>query len=105
MQLFNLKNGKSMSYKKLSSLAWKGLSLERRLGSPRFFLTVSILTIASRFEIRNVIEMFTIAPIQHVLCLAGTGGLRVVGGLLHHEAVCHRWAANQPENSIVGILL
>ena len=35
------------------SLAWKGLSLERRLGSPKFFFTIIILTIASRSKIVN----------------------------------------------------
>merc|ERR1719150_1544116 len=34
-------------YYNMISLAWKGLSLERRLGSPKFFLTISILTITS----------------------------------------------------------
>ena len=37
----------------ISSLAWKGLSLERRLGSPKFFLTITILTIASRSKFVN----------------------------------------------------
>ena len=35
-------------YYNMVSLAWKGLALERRLGSPAFLLAVCLLTLLSR---------------------------------------------------------
>ena len=51
--IFSQNNISSKLTSDIFSLAWKGLSLERRLGSPKFFLTITILTIASRSKFVN----------------------------------------------------